>query len=703
MAGWYFSVNGRAEGPVAEGVIVDGLKSGRFTLVDLVFREGSQLWTTIGEVPQFREAFQALAVATTQPPETPTIDVLGDEFEYTIAQSSKAVNKKTQTSNGATGSATAAAADAGAMPAWVVLSKEGSAFRQTGPFTEAQILEGIGKGTIEYSMYAWKAGYKRWVRIGNLPEFDRRKRDRENDPVNLVIPLPTSSNFGIGTIHEIGKAKTTAPAVEVQRRDLPPTDKNEPAPSETNGVDLASHARPVFVLPKQTIEKEPKQTIEKEPKAGSAPESQPSQASQAAQAAQVMDAQSKSDFAVPDAEEPVIEKTESKSRSRKKSQTRAPFYKRAAIALVAAGLVVVALVGGGRWWVAHRSSPEASETANEIPVKAAPSLAAQSKAPAQAAAAKQSDANQAQANPEGLAPQAVSGPAPTAAQALPQPTAQNSGQSIGPAGAPANTVKPAQQAPGGVSQSELGFRPLAPGARGVTVFDLVPLKLQTASPLLVFQTDAAVGEVIDVKIRAKSGDILQRTAYSYETQVRRQAGEIASLDLSHLSLPQGTYTVDAGVGRIRKTISMFVGVRDAKFESERQKHIKAISMQQQEEKKALFYSAQALEKLSQDLGESFKKLRTNPAKWKKAFANWKKDAKAAAKPAMRYSRTDKPELLAYPESFQAFDEATEELANEAHELDAAVSQKRNVASSLPLNAAKSFKKLRTDAAKLTSH
>src|SRR6185503_12244588 len=53
MAKWYYVENGKAVGPVEESFIQDGLKSGRFNLTNLVFREGSAIWKTVGETLEF--------------------------------------------------------------------------------------------------------------------------------------------------------------------------------------------------------------------------------------------------------------------------------------------------------------------------------------------------------------------------------------------------------------------------------------------------------------------------------------------------------------------------------------------------------------------------------------------------------------------------------------------------------------------------
>jgi hypothetical protein len=195
---WYYSSNGKAEGPVDETFIIEQLKSAKLNLLDLVFKEGDTAWRTIGEIPQLRisnEPKQQMSDITET--EKPLLSQVG----------------------------------------WVVLKpRDGGGFVQHGPYSAEQIIEQISDGRVHYSQYTWRPGYRRWVRIGNLPEFDRRLRDRENDSVNQVVPFPEADGVYaieptftavdlLGSVH-------TAERIANFKTDLPPP--------ETNGVNLAS-------------------------------------------------------------------------------------------------------------------------------------------------------------------------------------------------------------------------------------------------------------------------------------------------------------------------------------------------------------------------------------------------------------------------------------------------------------------------------
>ncbi|MEK7357324.1 MAG: DUF4339 domain-containing protein, partial [Bdellovibrionota bacterium] len=652
MAGWYFSVNGRAEGPVSEAVLLDGLKSGKFTLVDLVFKEGSAGWTTLGEIPEFRGAYEALPAPQMRELGEDTDEITNTDFQIVAPAKPRAAEAPTPPA--ATTSKTTSTSQLLPVPAWIVLKKKGTGFEQVGPYSEGEIIEKIGAGEIEYSMYAWKPGYKRWVRIGNLPEFDRRKRDRENDPVNQVVPLPNPENF----VKSVSREELASSIETLKRPD--PRPRTEPPPVETNGVDLLEVRSPsTFKIDNKPLEREqksnrPKGDERKEPSpmAGPSEDSDSSHVIGGSDATVVYSERTmnaaKAEIAAEIARGDEAPEEETRPREKKIKKAGMPFYQRAAVALVAAGFVVVGVLAAAQWWNAQRMKEDAARNAE-------------------------------------VAEATVTPPVRQAAPPAPPPVDSGpSAEDVGEVGEPTADAQPEPSAPAPAQGkqaaiNELGLRPIPPSANGVTVLEIVPMKLSTSTPLLVFQTDAAVGETIEVRIKARAGDILEWVTYTNGFLVRRGNGEIASLDLSKFSLPVGTYRVDASAGRIRKQTTIFLGVRDANFEAERREHMKNVSQIQQAEKKALFYSAQKLEKLAGDLGDQARKFKNQPAKWKKYYSGWKKSVKDGAKPALRFAKADRQEMVAYPEMFITFGELNDELTEQAKQVDASFTQKRAVA------------------------
>ncbi len=286
IAKWYYSVDGRAEGPVEEANIVELLKTGQLTLVDLVFKEGDDRWKTIGEVPVFKNSY----IKTTLPPrpaapdydddegpeektivdelpldtsssgKTPVDDLIdsgsdsnGDsnsdsdqdirsEGHRSAGSRSPSSKAAPQTTNRAavpsnTGSRIAPPSspsvsstsssirsnlqnsgphrltpppvESAAQPVvsrksftfskgpeitWVLLQKKIESgeekFIQSGPFSMEDLQKMLATGKAKYQDYLWRPGYKRWARLGNQPEFDRRSRTRDSDPTPDIVPTP---------------------------------------------------------------------------------------------------------------------------------------------------------------------------------------------------------------------------------------------------------------------------------------------------------------------------------------------------------------------------------------------------------------------------------------------------------------------------------------------------------------------------------
>ncbi len=275
MANWYFSTGGKAEGPVGEGDVLAALKTEQLNLVDLVFEEGSAAWLTIGEVPLFRDAFHAfkkqqaaeaarlaqaemarlkkeanareahsnsLAAVASQP--DPHLSAERKRMQQAKLQA--AVEQTAKVSKSLQPQSIAALS---ALDEWVILRKSGDQFEQIGPFTREFVLAKLGTGEIEYSQFAWKPGFQRWVRIGNLSEFDRRRPDRDAvDVARIIATVPTPSweqdaIKAASSFHESSKEKFDDLHTSVLQFDPPLGDMIKNAsrdlpPSEASGQDL---------------------------------------------------------------------------------------------------------------------------------------------------------------------------------------------------------------------------------------------------------------------------------------------------------------------------------------------------------------------------------------------------------------------------------------------------------------------------------
>lgn len=751
MARWYYSVGGKAEGPVSQEFLVEGLKAGRFTLVDLVFREGDSAWCTLGEIPEFREAFQA-PPAPVAPAKAIAPHASEADFESSEVKAKASFQSFRESSD---------------FPAWVVLKKSGSGFEQTGPFSAEQIIQGLATGEFEYSQYAWKSGYKRWVRIGNLPEFDRRKRDRDGDPVNQIIPLPDSGE----PFPALSQEELMENVVRFERTMVMPLSAlaTDSPPDESDGVDLVSKddfsivlvnpiaaAQPPSVkaeLKDERVDDEDEDEDEDEDdvteiphltksdegnsRAPSAPtrsvphsratpppvsaddeiddeDLTPTQAgvslpgdsqsgifvSSIQKAAGVPEthaheAHATGAHAQGEEVEPLQLAEENSAEEGAPKRFRSPMWKRAArlfVAGAAAGvLVIVALP-----YLTSSTDEAADGSSEQGPADSA------TEADEASTATNESKSAEAQADDPapGSAPAvAVQAQDPNAVAAAPGAMESQSGAPV--AVAPAAPEPPPKAAPV-VPEALAGIHPVPPGTGAPSSLDLVPVKLSSSTPYLVVQTNASVGQKIWVRLKARSGEILRLPSYDRTISFVRSADDIPALDLAKLGLPQGSYRVDVAVGDLRKSSQIFVGAKNADFDKEMENHLKELAFQQQSEKKTLFYTAKRFEALAKSLSDSFQKNHAQTSKWRAFYASWKKDVKSASAPLTSLARSSGSGVYAYPDEVKSLKAAVDSLNEQGRMLDTAVQQRRDVASQKPLAIIREFSRIRQEVAQISA-
>jgi hypothetical protein len=668
MARWYFSTNGKAEGPVTPDYLIGELKTGRFTLVDLVFKEGDSAWKTFGEIPEFRAAYHA-PPAFVPPPPQPSSHIFAraneinldeisfDDFTPTpihssrvmeaqavqMAQESKRPNEfqkpdlePIEVSLAQTFAPVILPESMSAKEfqkpddgwpsdwrlssSWIVLKKlsNGSGYDQDGPFSAEHIIEMIGDGKIDYSQYCWKPGYTRWFRIGNLPEFDRRKRDRENDTVNQIVPVPAITD----SLPALSREELLE-NVERLRRDQ--RQAKEKGPQGTTGKNLIETSLDsVPVQSKKKIEHVPphapvilngaRDTAFDTPPTVATPPT-PSGAGLASDAAWASAPMSS-----------VLTASVAKIQKRGLS----PKLIRFGLAAFVAAVVVFALV-------------QATAVRSRQPASQPPEAAIKSHKPMNA-----------------------------------RPKSSMNEDMLPPA-APVIPIEVTKLASG---------------------LEITARNLDSAAPILTFQTDMAATDKIVVKLKAHTGDVLKFGSYSKTFDVAKTGAESPVLDLSKEDLPAGTYFVEAAVGSAQSSTQIFLGKKDTDFSNELERHIKSLSYRQQSEKSALFYGSQKLEKLTKDLATDSQAFKAHPLRWKKTFTAWRGAARDAALPVLALAQSPANEMT-YPEEISAFQAATERLAIQAKEVDTALVQKRDVASASINDVASEFGKLREESAKLS--
>lgn len=210
--------------------------------------------------------------------------------------------------------------------------------------------------------------------------------------------------------------------------------------------------------------------------------------------------------------------------------------------------------------------------------------------------------------------------------------------------------------------------------QAATVLKIVPMKLATASPALILETDASPSEQIEIHLVGRSGEILDHLSFRQQWRIKREPGEVATLNLAPSKLASGTYVVSATVagatGPISTEQKIFIGRMDETFQASLEEHRKQISARQQRERKALFYSAKKYKDLSRELAERSSAgaaQKASNVSWRSFYKSWKTRLEAAKRVAKALTATQ--EERAYPEAIDRFREAVSTLERLGVEID----------------------------------
>jgi hypothetical protein len=578
MTRWYKAVSGKADGPYTAEEIREALDTGKIRPLDLVFCEGDVSWRLVSEVPEFREVFSALPTSASE-----------EDF------------------------------------AWVILRKKGSGYVQTGPLSATQVRERIGTGEIEYSHYAWRAGYKRWTRIGNIPEFDRRAKDRDGDPVNQIVPLPRPVEPTGGESTE----EILSNVMRMSRAQAQPV--ADAAPDEADGMDLVEF-RPLTLPPLV--------------------QAAPAEASVTAAAAFGEEAASDgaNDLPTPATQKPPLRRG-----------ARLAFAGAMSFLVIVVALYAIDHQGRSNGdvsratnsSVAGAQAADAAEAREIASVPAAGDAAPSAAVPTGESAGAASQVNSAPAGAAqdpAFTPEATAEAWGTAASDDPNLAAPSTGtspESI--AAAPATT---GESAPSQSAQAKPNALAKATG----TVLEIVPLKLES-QPQIVFQTNAPVGEAIKLTIKSAEGE---GASYSRTVTLARKPGEIPTVDLAAWGLKPGAYEVEARVGETQAEQKFVIGRREPVAEAK-----------PKDERESLAVASRRLTDLTTSLRSSGLKLVRDPKKWTDFYAAWEKQVNESAGAIEGLKAPGAQELQL----------AVNHLLDQARQLNESFEQKRTVAGS----------------------
>lgn len=751
MSKWYYSVDGRAEGPVEDAVIIENLKSGKLTLVDLVFREGDDGWRTIGEVAPFKDAFAKVNLPpnpTSSPgpenkPEPPPVG--SDAAPFVIPQVTGDGQFRFQPNPELT---------------WVILTKISGRgddrFHQSGPYSAEQIEAMLARGECKYSDYVWRPGYRKWARLGNLPEFDRRRKSRDGDRVPEAVPLPKveieSTVDKKEFLQTLMRTQTDAPLPRVA----------EPPPPETDGRDFTEITAPQFDVEAAQRELDARITaaqMDLEAKVSASVNMPPPVGNRDIP---IDVTRSEPPPSVPDAPPPMARTESVKTVVYGSVRVGGAAQDDGRTFVHGSGSASAAAQDDGKTVVFARppgSDPMAPPLDIPLPPKFDPD----------ATMVQMSAAGMAQQQPvaqgEGifvedaparfqrfqkpliaaavmlvlvvvglqtldLSTDPVNDPVAEASAevgkpdpvprtaAVPKPRLKPADSVVAPP-KPVVTLPPAAVAtPAPVAELNATpappdeppvnvskIRAIAPGTGKVTVLDLVPVRTDGVRTQFAVNTNAAVGSNIYISLLARSGDVLKYPSFYTTASVTRANGEIPTFDFTNLHLPPGQYRVEVAAGEMRKARAVFIGNKNNDFEASMEKHLKDISFQQQTEKKALFHSARLMEALAKALGESYFESRTDARKWRTFYLNWQRDVLKARRLLVDRVAPERRNELAYPDEIIALKIAVTKLIDQADALNDSIlsnTQARDVAGAGNLAIVKEFSRIRSLAATISS-
>jgi hypothetical protein len=664
MSKWYFSREGKAEGPVDEAFLLDALRTGTLSLIDLVFRTGDDHWRTLGEVEEFRTAFERKPLPPPEAERAPSVDAIWVILQGTELNG----DKKTR-------------------------------FEQRGPFSTEQVLQMLAAGQLTFKDYAWREGYQRWARVGNVREFDRRERtgQRPEDRIVNEIPLPFVQSLNRVSAEELLKNVVRVPKSIPGKERLSDEPIANPLQKLTADLTASRETAPLSGAPQPAVSKEDLLEKAAQPIASEAPvkisvkmpikpaakqaeakpvvsEIKPLEKKKTEPIAVVANLQSP-----PMATESISEIPEvqlSEMAPRPQMQIRRWMFLFLFMVGVAITCVAMIIFMDDEGKILKKTSALIDK--NPIYLQApAPNQAQTPEASAANPPVAMPDPNMKKAeNSDGMESQ-VPG------------AEKNQNHTSGTSAASVPSEKP--QAP-----------PTAHPNQPATQLEMSFAQM-TTNPQITVQTNAEIGAEVHLQLKAKSGKILRFVSYQKDLSMRKSASGAVTFDLSKMSLPAGTYRAEISVDQLKKNKVFFLGTHDKAFDLALEKHLKAVSYEQQREKKALFYSARQYQILAQELSQSYNTNKSQIPGWRSFYREWIKKYKKAATPLIAKLQPDTVNSFAYPDEFASLKDATRRLKDQAQSFNEAVEQKRAVANDGgPAGLVKEFAKLKAQAAQISS-
>ena len=698
VTAWYVShgTGTPARGPFATDLVRAMLRDGQLNAMDLVYREGESEWRPASMFAELRNVANSSVSSSQHPVENEQTESLGDLPDTPVPHvqnySSRSIEE--------------------ADISWIVLRPHSSTYLQEGPFKTNYIREGLKKGTFQFSQYAWHVGMKQWMRIGDLREFDRRSSPRESaphvppplpDPISAVL-LEDDGDFESEEFHVNLKpskydATPTDPAIIFSSgKETVAVGGAAAAHFESNGQDLArvpweeripasgDHSG-VFAQAVELIDDESSFAGFPEEHEPDNFQDQPVSdlaSSVGDSSSRVEEVSSREDFTP----QPFVPPPANISASNRPKDNWESWGRYVA----AVGMGAITAVFSGHL-LSYESSANVAqvrrtlERANarvDTRPEARPETRPETLAdvpPAQPAALPSVQPGM----PTKEAPP-IASEAPVAGLDMADPMAGPEG------GLPVNIVTNAQGAATTSAPTEVVVTsdpvavPRPAGQVRTTAASsssgeasIVGLKLSSPDAQVLLQGAFPVGQPIEVTFRGRLGEVLAKLHVRKTVTITKSGGEIPSIRLKEVGLPDGAYTVEVSSASIQLKSDIFIGKRDARFLDKLEAHLREKSFELQAQKKVLFYAAQELDSLARDLGLNYGQLRSKPEMWSKFYSKWKTKVSAVERSITEVSKRAL-EDQAYPEETVRLSSLLETLKETSQLFEQGVGSQRDVAS-----------------------
>ncbi len=136
MKDWYFYFEkGAAKGPILKEDLDNLVRTGHLKALDLIYRDGMQQWTRLGDLREWHSLLENAPAAEGQH--------------------------------------------------WVLLLKkkkeDGKGYYQEGPLSSKEILERLNSGAVSFRDYGWKEGLPQWTLLADLEEFDSLRGSKKSE------------------------------------------------------------------------------------------------------------------------------------------------------------------------------------------------------------------------------------------------------------------------------------------------------------------------------------------------------------------------------------------------------------------------------------------------------------------------------------------------------------------------------------------